>query len=127
MHQIRRIYRSRDLRKAGKIPRDVYEFGWEIAKTKPEHWIVERVAFWMFAYDRHHKWCKQDFLYEVNDDAYSKAKVVKKERKIKGSKYYKEKDRRVRPPVIELTPWDQCSPIPEDLLKAFNEKYSQDK
>lgn len=127
--EFRRLRRSKSLRSNSKLPKEVFEFGWKIAQFKPQQWIVERILFWIFAYDKTHKWTKQDFLYEINDEAWAKARAKRKERKearIEAAKAYHNK---VRPfPKEKLTCWSECSgPPPElfELQKRLNENGSQ--
>lgn len=112
---ISRIKHHKEL-KHSKIPWEILDYGYSIAKFKAEHWIIERIHFWMYAYDRTHKWCKQDFHYEINDKAYEKAKEKRGERaknKQKRAIKWHNKPR----PFIDNSSWDGVSGAEEALKK----------
>lgn len=119
-HEFRRLRNSRNLRKNSRLPRDVFEFGWEIAKTKPQSWIVARILFWLYAYDRDHKWTERDFTYEINDRAYELAKAKRRERRGSKKECAIKKRNQVRPfPNMRQTHWDECAEPPKHLLDQF--------
>ena len=107
-YEFMRLRRHRELRHNSKMPRDVFEFGWSVARNKPQSWLVNRMIFWMYAYDRKHIWVMQDFLYEVNDDAYEKAKEMRRRRKEGRRAYAIEKANRTSPPPAQSTTWEEC-------------------
>lgn len=92
-----------------RMPSNVRDFGYEIAKFKGEHWILQRVTFWMYAYDRSHKWTTKDFTYDITDEAYDKAKEKRKERAISRKEYATKKHNKPRPlPKVE-SGWEEVS------------------
>ena len=120
-NEIRKISRAKKFRGNNHLPKQVYDYGWNIARIKGQEWISERVLFWLYAYDRGHKWTTKDFDYNVNERAYEIAKAKRKERREKAQKYALEKHNKPRPlPEIE-TSWEDCNGPPLDLIK---EKFS---
>lgn len=120
-HELRRLKRVRRLKGNERLPKDVYNYGFELAKRNGQAWLHERVVFWIYAYDKTHKWTIKDWQYEINDAAWKKAKEKRKERREKRWKALVEKHNKPRPlPEIE-TSWEDCSGPPLDLIK---EKFS---
>lgn len=97
--------------KLTKMPKSVREFGANIATTKAEYWIINRVTFWMFAYDRTHQWTNKDFLYEINEKAWEKAKEKRKERREAKRAYALKQHNKPRPymEAADLTSWEEVS------------------
>lgn len=116
-NEIRKISRDKNFR-GFRLPQPLFEFGWEISKHKPYSWIQERVKFWLYAYDRSHVWTTSDFIYEVNEAAWEKAKAKRKERKEKAN----------GPPLLAtagqipepLSTWGECQGSLERTLKKLN-------
>lgn len=116
--EIKKIGLHKDFRGV-RLPESVFNFGWEIAKLKPTSWIVERVRFWLFAYDRQHKWVNQDFLFEVNELAYRKARQNKRE-KLKNRAKSQEIHRPLLPPLKQNeSSWADCSGSLDRTLKRM--------
>lgn len=80
--EIRKIGLDKNFR-GSRLPKPVFDFGWEIAKFKPKSWIQERVKFWLYAYDKSHTWTQKDFMFEITDQAWEKAKEKRRERRQK--------------------------------------------
>lgn len=119
-----KIKNHKELKKT-KMPIEIRKFGEELAKFKPEHWIIERVTFWMYAYDRSHKWTKKDWQYEINESAWEKAKEKRAERKEERREFAIKKANKPRPFVEDpnLTSWNEVSGKgPEKALKELGFK-----
>ena len=92
------------------IPKSVRALGEEIAKFKPEHWIIERVSFWMYAYDRTHKWTNKDWQYEITKSAWEQATKKREERKEARRAYaIKKHNKQIYTDNSNLTSWDEVS------------------
>ena len=116
-----KILRKSKSLKDVKIPEDVFEFGFEIAQLKPKSWIIERISFWVFAYNKRHKWTNRDFLYEINDKAYAKARAHRKETKAQAVEDDLQRFNQPKPKQEPTTDWEDCSEAPQ-ALKDLSEK-----
>lgn len=104
-----KIKKHRELKHI-QMPKSIREIGERLAPFKPEQWIIERTTFWMYAYDRKHKWTSKDWHYEINEAAWEKAKEKRKERAEERKQYAIKKDKQQRPPdYSNLTSWDEVS------------------
>lgn len=120
-NEIGRVVRDKRFR-GNYLPKEVYDYGWNIARLKPQKWIVDRVLFWLYAYDKNHTWTKKDFDYCVDKKAYDLARQERKRRKESSREYFLKKHNKPRPlPKIE-TSWDDVSGPPQDLLEGLYAK-----